>query len=356
MSFDCLEYFKENIENAKKSAGGNWTGNCPSCGKGPAKFYAQLDPEHEKYGQFICYSCEFRSKSFVRLIALIEDCSPEAARAIYRKHAEVVFVRRAETPETLRARIEGIRKPMELTGDVWEDSDPRTHAELPKEFRPVYDASTGAWSVPEYLTTRGFKRGTLRAWNVGYCERGKFAGRAIIPMECPNGKSFTARDLTGEGFPKYLNPESVDHSLLLFGWHTVTPGADFALVEGPLDAMKMHQHGIPALAFGGKSLSNAQLQLICLYPEETSITVLLDPDAQKEAYGVANQLRIKFSNVFVGKIPPADSKGNKLDPGASTKKQAWKWFDEAEKHVGGNLKKTLSSISESLEKAKRRYG
>lgn len=356
MSFDCEEYFYDNIERAKKSAGGNHTGVCPSCGKFGG-FYAQLDPDHEKYGNFVCYKCEFRGKNFIWLIATVDDLSYEDASKVYRKREDIVFVRRKETPATLRARIERIRRPEEeLSADIWDDADKKTHADLPAEFKPVYDAKRGVWRVPEYMTERGFKREAMRDWNIGYCERGKYEGRIIIPLVCPNGESFTARDLTGDGFPKYLNPESVDHSLLLFGWNNVVLGADFAIVEGPLDALKMYQHGIPAVAFGGKSLSNAQLELLFLHPESTSITVMLDPDAQKEAYGIANKLKIKFENIFVAKIPPMDNHGVKLDPGSSTKKQAWKWYEEAKRHSGGRMKQSLASIFESMEKSRKRYG
>ena len=355
MPFDCQAYFEENIEKAKKSAGGNWVGTCPECQK-PGRLYAQVDPEHDKYGSFICYSCELKGRNFIPLIMSVEECDLATAKKIYGRRGDLVFARRVETPATLRARIEEIVRPTALTAAIWDDDEPKTGIELPKEFVPVYDPSRRRkWQVPDYMTERGFTREIMRKWNVGYCEKGYYAGRIIIPLECPNGNSFTARDLTGEGFPKYLNPAGVDHSLLFFGWHTVTSGADFALVEGPLDAMKLHQWGIPALAFGGKSLSNAQLKLLFSFPESTIVTVMLDPDAYTNALKIADSLRIRFDGVFVAKLPDVDEHGNKVDPGSSTEQQAWEWMDDAERHIPGRSKRTVSALEESISKFRKRF-
>lgn len=358
MAFDCLQYFEDNVEKAKSSAGGNWTGVCPSCQKFGG-FYCQLDADHPKYGQFVCYKCEFRSASFAYLIQTIEGCDAATARKMFRRHDEIVFTRRVGTVATLRERLASMRAPDEaLTADIWDElREASTGTELPSEFIPVYsEKRKRKWSVPNYMTERGFMRETLRAWNVGYCERGKYAGRVIIPLECPNGNSFTARDLTGEGIPKYLNPTGVDHSLLLFGWKHVKPGADFAIVEGPLDAMKLYQWGIHSVAFGGKSLSSAQLNLLFSFPESASVTVMLDPDAISNAYRVASLLKLHFRNVFVAKIPPTDEHGNKLDPGASTAEQALAWYEDAPVFSGSRTPRATSAILESLEKFKKRFG
>ncbi|MGD9753968.1 MAG: toprim domain-containing protein [Acidimicrobiia bacterium] len=362
MAYDYKEWVEDNLERAKRSAGDEWTATCPSCGK-YGGFYVNTDSEGN--GPFVCFKCDFAGKHFARLVAEVEGCT--YAEALQHMYKEAVTFRRKDTAEGLLERIRALRDRGEgsASADVWDEmADTRVNVEMPRSMlTPVWDGKH--WRVPDYMTDRGFQREVLRDWGVGYCVKGSWAvpgarpqwwgGRIIIPIDCPNGRSFTGRDLTDEQEPKYLNPTGADHAQLLIGWKHVKLGADFALVEGPLDAMKLYQWGIPALAFGGKELSTAQLNMLFKHPESTSVTVMLDPDAQANAYRVATQLKVRFQHVFVATIPPTDKAGRKLDPGASTRKQAHRWYDGAPEFTGARGAGTVARIREALAKSQTRF-
>lgn len=363
MSYDYKEWITDNLERAKPSAGDEWTATCPSCGK-YGGFYLNTDSEGD--GPFVCFKCEFSGKHFARLVAEVEGCT--YSQALQHMYKNAVTFRRKDTAEGLLERIKALRDRGEAdaTSDVWDSMESaRVDVELPRSMlTPVWDGKT--WRVPQYMTDRHFQREVLRDWGVAFCNRGFWkapraerpqwwGGRVIIPIECPNGRSFTGRDLTDEQEPKYLNPTGADHAQLLIGWKHVKLGADFALVEGPLDAMKLFQWGIPALAFGGKALSSAQLNMLFQHPESTSITVMLDPDAQANAYNVATQLKLRFKHVFVAVIPPTDKHGRKLDPGAATRKQAHQWYDDAPEFTGTRGEGAMARIRDALAKSQTRF-
>lgn len=343
MAFDYVDWVETHLEKARPSAGGEWTAVCPDCGKFGG-FYVNTDPDHEHGGSFVCFKCDFKGRSFPALIAKVEDIEYSEARRVLLK--ESVAFRRRETADTLKDRIKSIRKTAELDWETAWAGD-QIDAELPKEFTPVWDGKR--WRVPDYMTDRGFYRETLRDWKVGYCARGFFGGRVIIPFECPNGKSFTARDLTGKQEPKYLNPKGVDHARLLYGWPFVPINSDFALVEGPLDSMKFNQHGIPALGCGGKVLSTPQLSMLFKRPPHVRVVVMYDPEEATAPYAAAEQLITRFRNLFIGKLPLG------TDPGASKRKVAREAMAEAKPFDGNRNGRVFAMVSASRDKLSKRF-
>lgn len=341
--FDYVDWVEANLTSARPSAGGEWTAVCPDCGKFGG-FYVNTDPEHEHGGSYVCFKCEFRGKSFAGLIAKVLDIDFSQAKRIIMQ--ESVEFRRRDTMETLKDRVKGMRVKSVDWDEAWGSL---VTGELPKEYVPVWDEKRKLWRVPDYMTDRGFYRETLRDWKVGYCRRGYFGGRVIIPFDCPNGKSFTARDLTGKQEPKYLNPKGVDHSRLLYGWPFAPLTSPFALVEGPLDAMKFAQHGIPALGTGGKALSTAQLTMLFRRPEGTKVVVMYDPEEKTAPYAAAEQLLVRFRNLYIGRLPLG------VDPGSSTKRQAFRAMDDAKPFDGNRLGRLTGLLEEAKGKISSRF-
>lgn len=342
MSFDILEWVDANIERARPSAGDEWTGECPFCGR-YGGFYINTDLE--KLGPWVCFKCDERSNSAVRLIAHVEDITPHEAKTLLLR-SKIEF-RRKETTTSLLERIKAIRgvEDLDAIDLLLED---KVEGELPSEFIPVWDGKR--WRVPTYMTKRGYKRSVLKAWGVGFCNGGRYARRVVIPLVCPNGHSFTARDLTDEQMPKYLNPKGVDHRRLLFGWDRVPLSADFALVEGPLDAMKNDQHRLWSMAIGGKVLHAEQLNMLFKRPSDAAVTVMLDPEAMKEAFNVAAQLMVHFERVYVAELP------EDVDPGDSTKAIAHKANGDASKYAGEREKRVRAAIKNAWTNLQKRFG
>lgn len=311
MAFEIREYVEAHLTRVKDSKAPEVTAECPSCEEYGA-FYCNTVS-----GAFVCFKCEFRGKSVISLIAHVEDIPWREARA--RVFRESVQLRRRADLFTLRNRIDAIRP----EAMVEEEQAEKVDVPLPKFFRPCWSKKTG-WSIPKWLTRkRGIKRETAKAWEMGWCRVGKYGGRLIIPIRCPNGNSWTARDMIGTAKQKYMNPYDADHSKLLIGWHCTPLTGDLVLCEGPFDAVKLWQHNIPALALGGKNLHDNQLDLLRTLDPQTSITIMLDPEELTAPHAVAEKLMSFFPNIFVAKLPDG------MDPGDSTLEAAQEAIDFA---------------------------
>jgi DNA primase len=248
-----------------------------------------------------------------------------------------VEFRRKETPKTL----------LEKLIDKKHKNIDKVKVTLPEEYIPVY--KDGKWSFPVYLKEREIKRTTARDWGIGWARKGRYGGRIIIPIMCPNGVSFTSRDVTNEQEPKYLNPSGVNHRKLLLGWDKHPLKGDVILVEGPMDAIKMWQHGFPSLALLGKVLYVEQLLLLATKPRDSSIIVMLDPEENTAPIQVAQQLISFFDEVYIAKLP------KKVDPGASKRKQAGEAIDKATLYRGNRMDKVLSIISSNRSRMSEFY-
>lgn len=320
MPFDIESYVQDNLTAARRTAPDNYQATCPFCSKA-LHFYINIEN-----GRYICFKCDARGNGAAAIIAQVEGITIERAKAAMLRRA--VQFRRKNTIEDLTVRIQALRP------DVVREDDPLTDFDLPTGFVPVW--KDGKWRMPLYLKERGIKKATAKAWGLGFCRLGAYGGRVVIPVICPNGRSFTARDTTDEQIPRYRNPKGADHGRLLCGWNVVekAKAADVVLVEGPMDAIKMYQHGFPALALMGKELHKEQLALLTTrYSSDTAITIMLDPEEEVAPYKVGLRLLVNFEHVYVAKLPKMVGK-KKIDPGNSTVAQATKALDEAKRYRG----------------------
>lgn len=328
---DIEAWVDDNLTRAQHSAGPNWTAECPACGRW-GKFYVNVEN-----GKWVCLSgkCGVRGRRIWSLVSLVWGVSPSQARAMMFREG-VSFRRREYQPATLIERFQAMRGEVEADGLADKMEYP-----LPDGAVLVYDEGRKKpWRMPKYLKRRGIKRDTARQFGLAYTppsvyvdvpgrKRPLYVGeRIFIPIVCPNGYSWTARDLTGRQLPKYLNAPGADHSKLLFGWEHVNLHSDIALVEGELDTMMNTQHGIPTIGLGGKELSNEQLGLLCKKPAESAITLMLDPDAMAAAHRIATKLTVKFTRIFIAALPTG------VDPGDATRDQAWAAMDDAQPFSG----------------------
>jgi hypothetical protein len=347
--FDIEQWGLDNIDGAKVNGSKQIVGVCPWCGK-VDKFYIDIET-----GKYICFSCEETGRRIVGVIAQVEGVTAgEAMKFMLRNQIEF---RRKMDVDALSDKIIGMRGEDEDNDDYEEEigvsfSESRNHHErvdepLPKEFIPVW--RNGKWAFPVYLKERRIKKNTAKEWNMGWARSGRYSHRVIIPIECPNGRSFTARDITGEEEQKYLNPYDVDHGKLLLGWYHTKVDGDLVLVEGPLDAVKMWQHGIPAVALLGKTLHKAQLEMLFAKPKDAGITIMLDPEEIDAPYKAADLLLCWFENVFIAKLPLG------VDPGSSTFKQARIAMKKAVRYTGNRADRLASIVNSSATAIKNRY-
>ena len=126
---------------------------------------------------------------------------------------------------------------------------------LPSEFKPLNKDSDSfsfghAWY---YLSQRGITRNDVLRYNIGYCDKGEYANRIVIPSYDKDGNLnfFSARDYSGKSLLKYmLSPwsKNIIGFEVFINWSEPT---GITLVEGAFDAISIRKNAIPLF---GKSM------------------------------------------------------------------------------------------------------
>lgn len=345
MKFDVEEYVTANLSRAKPVQSGNgseMTATCPACER-YGGFYVNTET-----GAYLCNKCDFRAKTVVGLVAHVEGMNWSEARSfIFNKS---VKLRRKSDIFSLVDRVRALRI------DAIEDEEEDVKVELPEYYVPIFDPKRDPkWKLPKYLKERGIKSKTAAAWGLGYCRKGKYVDRLIIPIECPAGTSWTARAMSPDVWgSKYLNPPGADHRRLLIGWHVARVTGDIVLCEGPLDAVKLWQHGIPALALGGKELHDEQLAMLMTLSPQSAITIMLDPEEEVAPFDLANRLSVHFDQIYIAKLPLKLPNGKKCDPGNAPRKWANDAVDEAKRWKSSRAARLKAIVSRAREKGYKR--
>lgn len=321
------EWGLDNLPGARR-AGRSIVSECPFCGK-TDHFYL-----HAEKGYWICYSgkCAVRGRDLVNLVAKVEGITISEALRIVRQGGDgkARRVHEADGP---------------ASGAV--------NTPLPKTMKPIWDGKV--WRMPRYLLRRGMTPQFAHRYGLGYCDNGlcdeapgycyfpenvrtciqlgncRYAMRVILPIECPGGRSFTARSVVAGEELRYLNPPT-PKGKLLFGWRSITKYCDVTLCEGPFDALRIIDSGYPALAIMGLFLSSDQREMLeGLRP--TSITIMLDPGTTNHAITIARAV-YHIAPVFIARLQGG------LDPGDTPHETIGEIFRSAKQ-----FKSSLSDVA-----------
>jgi DNA primase len=122
-----------------------------------------------------------------------------------------------------------------------------------------------------YLVERGFTEKTIRDFEAGW------DGEAIcMPVRDEQGRllGLTRRIVSGNG-PKYKDND-LPKSRTLFNIDKVIDSREVVVVEGPFDAMKVHQAGFPVVATMMGGLSERQKRLLLKHFD--TIVIFTDND------------------------------------------------------------------------------
>ncbi len=158
-------------------------------------------------------------------------------------------------------------------------------------------------SVPQYALRRGFDLETLRAWEAGFDPE---LPALVIPARDEAGivVGLVRRRVTDEQ-PKYVNTRGMPK--VLFGAEHLPFGLDLVvLVEGPLDAMWLAQHGLAGVATLGGAPTDEQLsQLRRLLQPGTVLVLAFDDDEAGERAERVTRRRLSDSriNVRLARLP-----------------------------------------------------
>lgn len=167
----------------------------------------------------------------------------------------------------------------------------------------------------EYFISRGFKKTTLRHFQVGDClHKGTMYERAIIPIHSDDGKNTVAaigRATKEYKSPKFLfYPKGFDKRYFLYNYHraieTVNKTHALFIVEGQGDVWRLYEAGVKnAVSIFGKTVTKQQESKINKLPI-THLIILTDNDqAGKEA---KVQIKRQFSRMYKLTFPKINTK------------------------------------------------
>lgn len=157
-------------------------------------------------------------------------------------------------------------------------------------------------------------------WEFGTIDHDPYLGRVVFMIrEHGVPVSFQARDFTGRGHPKTLNPppdEGFPVGQVLFGLEHVQPGGTVMIVEGIFDAVSATcADGVFGVALLGKVATKHQLDRLCRL-KDVRYVVALDPGTERESNALYKSLAETGKDVRLVDWSPysADDDPNSVGP------------------------------------------
>lgn len=246
----------------------------------------------KKDGLWLCFNASCGAKG--NLKQLIEKITGNVEDSAYDRLLAKLKVSRKSSSALLQELDEILYGPKEVE-DEWTE-------EKLSELDLSFEATN-------YMLERGFNPETLDAFEVGWSEKKK---RIVIPVRDEKYKlvGVIGRTTDPEEKLRYLYSAGMPKKEILFNLARAKAYTSVILVEGSLDAMKVHQAGYPNVcAILGSAYSEAQAHLVHQYFDE--ITVFSDND--QAGYGVVNQVVMRSPRK---KIYVANYKEGQTDPGS----------------------------------------
>jgi len=172
--------------------------------------------------------------------------------------------------------------------------------ELPKEFKSLEQIPKGI--NPEfrhaikYLKDRGINIDDIKKYNIGYCEKGRFRNRIIVPSYSSEGNLnyFIARSFDKETKLKYDSPSCSKSEIIGFEYY-INWNVPVILCEGVFDAMAIKRNAIPLF---GKTIPKSLLIKLAQSQVKT-VYIALDNDALNEALSHAENLINMGKDVYL---------------------------------------------------------
>jgi len=267
------------IENilgkSSKRARDNYAFYCPFCNHRKPKLEINMATNEEGKNFWECWVCQTRGQSIRSLLKQLKTPREKAAEIL------------KYLPKGSFIEYKGL-----------------SIVELPKEYQPLYSASTTsviANMVRKYLYERGLTDNDFIKYGIGYATTGEYGGRVIIPSfsESNSLNFFVARTYDGNYF-KYKNPEASKD--IIFFENLINWNQPIILCEGVFDAIAIRRNAIPIL---GKSISNSLYKKI-ITSKVKDIYVALDTDARDQALNISEKFLNQGKRVFLIDLPDKD--------------------------------------------------
>lgn len=156
-------------------------------------------------------------------------------------------------------------------------------------------------SVLGTLSDRGFSMETLEYFEIGFSVP---KSRVVIPARDQffNLVGLIGRAVTKEQIPRYLYSTGFPKRNILFNLNNAKIYDEVIIVEGSLDAMKIHQAGYPnVVATLGAIITDNQMKLIKNYFD--SITIIPDNDDAGRAMKDAILEGVRSKETYLAECP-----------------------------------------------------
>jgi DNA primase len=254
-----------------------------------------------------CFSNCGISGTYEKAVSIIEGCNEREARRIILKYCRIPKPS-SEGSGTFKRGRKGIGRTA---------NEPRATSEI-GTISLAYSAYIPQAGI-DYLEGRGIDSGSIALWAIGWDQADR---RIVIPAADERGinRFLIKRSVREQDWPKYLYwPEKElcgwGKQDILFGACHLTPGEvrsqGLVLVEGSLDCIRLHQHGIRnVVSILGSSVSERQVQIASKY-RPGKVTLMFDKDvsgfhAIQSAYSLFSKCPLFVALYPKGKSDPAE--------------------------------------------------
>jgi len=269
---------------------------CKKCGHDKRKLSVNIDKN-----VFKCWICDYRGNNLFRLVKKYGSFLQKQEWEKYTNTTDLSFS-------------------LDNLFSTEEQEEEKVLLSLPEEFISLTSKKLPFSSIEplKYLSQRKVTKEDILKWKIGYCNKGEYKNRIIIPSFDEDGKVnyFIARAY-GKEWPNYKNP-NVSKDIVFNHLYTDFKN-DLVLVEGVFDAINA-ENAVPIL---GSSLREDSKLFQEIVKWDTTVYVALDPDAEKKAMKMIKNLLLYGIEVY--KINVSGYK----DVGEMTKKEFLKRKMEA---------------------------